>query len=34
VQRLACTLPVASHFVERMGFYGRWCQEFQQERSD
>ena len=34
VQRLACTLPVATQFTERMGFYGRWCQEFQQERSD
>ena len=34
VQRLACTLPVASKCTERMGFYGRWCQEFQQERSD
>lgn len=34
VQRLACTLPVAASFTERMGFYGRWCQEFQQERSD
>ncbi len=33
VQRLACTLPVPEHFTERMGFYGRWCQEFQQERS-
>jgi alpha-galactosidase len=34
VQRLACTLPVMSHLTERLGFYGRWCQEFQQERSD
>jgi alpha-galactosidase len=33
VQRLACTLPVATHFVERISFYGRWCQEFQQERA-
>lgn len=34
VQRLACTLPLPAHMTERMGFYGRWCQEFQQERSD
>lgn len=34
VQRLACTLPVMSHLTERLSFYGRWCQEFQQERSD
>ncbi|WP_191601993.1 alpha-galactosidase [Marinomonas algicola] len=33
VERLACTLPVPEYFTERMGFYGRWCQEFQQERS-
>jgi alpha-galactosidase len=30
VQRLALTLPVPSHFTKRMSFYGRWCQEFQQ----
>ncbi|TBR43822.1 alpha-galactosidase [Marinomonas agarivorans] len=30
VQRLAMTMPVPSHFTKRMSFYGRWCQEFQQ----
>lgn len=30
VQRLAMTMPVPSHFSKRMSFYGRWCQEFQQ----
>lgn len=34
VHRLACTLPVMSDLTERLSFYGRWCQEFQQERSD
>lgn len=33
VQRLAMTLPVPPHFNERISFYGRWCQEFQQQRS-
>lgn len=34
VQQLACTLPVPAHFNERLTFHGRWCQEFQQTRSD
>lgn len=34
VERLACTLPVPSHFTQMMSFYGRWCQEFQQQMSD
>ncbi|RBO82718.1 alpha-galactosidase [Marinomonas aquiplantarum] len=32
VQRLACTLPVSVELTERISFYGRWCQEFQQAR--
>ena len=33
VHRLANTLPVPAHFTKRMSFYGRWCQEFQQQLS-
>ncbi|AEF54967.1 alpha-galactosidase [Marinomonas posidonica] len=32
VERLACTLPVSPELTERVSFYGRWCQEFQQVR--
>ena len=34
VQRLACTMPIESQCTELLGFYGRWCQEFQQQRID
>lgn len=34
VNRLACTLPVPKHFTQLLSFYGRWCQEFQQQISD
>ena len=33
VQRLAMTMPVPAYFAKRMSFYGRWCQEFQQQLS-
>ena len=33
VQRLALTMPIPAHFTKRMSFYGRWCQEFQQQIS-
>ncbi|SBS29789.1 Alpha-galactosidase [Marinomonas spartinae] len=34
VHRLACTLPMPPHFTQMLSFYGRWCQEFQQQRSE
>ncbi|MEL0635684.1 alpha-galactosidase [Marinomonas sp. TI.3.20] len=34
LHRLACTLPMPCHFTQMMSFYGRWCQEFQQQSSD
>ncbi|GAB3482879.1 alpha-galactosidase [Marinomonas epiphytica] len=34
VQRLACTMPFTDHCTQLMSFYGRWCQEFQQQRCD
>lgn len=34
VHRLACSMPIDSQCTELLSFYGRWCQEFQQQRID